>query len=122
MRERPASLRRQDRPPQLKRNPVGGSPVLHISGARALAVSVVGIALGWFISASEATTLAHYQGLSHDALMSELASKYDSKVTTSIVGALFLVLLVVIAVDLLTKLFERIWARLGNSAAAPKGA
>jgi hypothetical protein len=96
--------------------------VLHLSGARALAISVVGIALGWFISASEASTLAHYQSLSHDALLKELTSKYETDLATSIIGALFLVLVVVLAVDLLTKLFDRIWARLGGPADAAKGA
>jgi hypothetical protein len=96
--------------------------MLHLSGARALAISVVGIALGWFISASEATTLAHYQSLSHDALLKELAAKYSGNVATSILGALFLSLVIVLAADLLTKLFDRIWARLGGADDAPKGA
>jgi cytochrome b len=84
-------------------------------------MSAVALALGWLINGSDASTLAHYKSLSHDALLSELASKYDSHLATNIMGALFLVLVLVLAVDLLTSLFERVWARLGGSRSAPTG-
>lgn len=94
---------------------------MHLSGARSLAMSVVALALGWVFSLRDASTLAHYKALSHDALISELASEYDSSLTTNIAGAVFFVLVIVIAVDLLTRLFERLWTRLGAPPAATSG-
>ena len=94
---------------------------MHISGARSLAMSVVALALGWVFSLRDASTLAHYKALSHDALMSELASEYDSSLSSNIVGAVSLVLVGVIAVDLLTQIFERVWARLRGPAAPASG-
>lgn len=95
--------------------------MIHLSGARSLAISVVALALGWLISGSEASTLAHYKSLSHDALLSELTSKYESHLATNLIGALFLVFVVVLAVDLLTVLFDRVWARLSGSPATTAG-
>ncbi|HVH66446.1 MAG TPA: hypothetical protein VM716_01115 [Gemmatimonadales bacterium] len=95
--------------------------MIHLSGARSLAMSVVALALGWLINGSDASTLAHYKSLSHDALLSELASKYDGHLATNVIGALFLVFVLVLAVDLLTGLFERVWARLSRGAEATTG-
>ena len=89
--------------------------MLRLSGARSLAMSIVSLGLGWWISLEDVSTLTHYKALSHDALMSELASKYDGRLSTNIAGGVFLVLVVVIGVDLLTVLFERLRARFGGS-------
>ena len=82
-------------------------------------MSVVTLAMAWFISVGDASKLAHYRSLSHDALISQLASENDGKLTTDIPGAVFLVLVVVIGVDVLTRLFESLWARFGRSPRAP---
>jgi len=82
-------------------------------------MGVVSVTLGWLINRGDVSTLAHYKGLSHDALMTELASKYDGNLTTNIMGAVFLVLVVVVAVDLLTRLFERLWAHFSGSSGTP---
>jgi hypothetical protein len=96
--------------------------MIHLSGARSLAISAVALAFGWVMNGNEASTLAHYQSLSHDALLAELASKYDSHLSTNLIGALVLVFVVVLAVDLLTALFDRVWARLGGPGGAAPGA
>ena len=90
-----------------------------LSGARFVAIGVVGVALGWWISIDKASKLAH-KGMSPDALAGELVSKYDAKLTTTILGALITVVIVVGAVDLVTALIERLSARFGFSPRAPK--
>ena len=89
--------------------------MLSLSGGRSLAISVMGLALGWWGTMDDATILAHYQSLSYDALIKELATKYDGRLTPNLAGGVFVVLVIVIAVDLLTKLFDRAWLRLGGS-------
>lgn len=91
-----------------------------LSGARSVAIGVVGVALGWWISIDKASKLAHYKGMSPDGLAGELVSKYDAKLTSTILGALITVVIIVGAVDLVTALIERLSARFGSSPGAPK--
>lgn len=95
--------------------------MLHLSGARALAMSIVAGGLGWWINLDGAPTLAHYKGLSHDALISELTARYSGDLASNLAGGAFLVFLVVIAVDLLTGGLDRLWARLGGPPARQPG-
>jgi hypothetical protein len=89
------------------------------SGARGVAMGVVAVALGWRVSVDQASKVAHYKGLSPEALMSELTTRYDAKLPTNILGALLTVLIIVVAVDLITALIERSWARLRSAPGAP---
>lgn len=75
-------------------------------------MSAVGVLLGWFSGLDSTSTMAHYRGLSHDALLAELAEKNDGQLGTNIMGALFVVIAIVIAVNLLTRFFEAIWRRI----------
>src|SRR4051812_4686271 len=86
--------------------------MVELTGPRCLAMSVVGVLLGWLINIDSSSTMTHYRSLSHDALLSELAKQNDGQLGTSIVGALFVVAALVIAVDLLTRFFEALWRRI----------
>ena len=92
--------------------------MIRLSGARCLAMSVVGGLLGWWISLDEVTTMTHYRGLTHDALIQELAQRNDGNVNSSVTGGLFLVVAVVVAVDVLTRFFEAVWRRIEPDAPA----
>lgn len=86
--------------------------MIELSGARCLAMSVVGVFLGWLISLDSSSTMDHYRALSHDALLTELAKQNDGQLSTNVMGGLFVVAALVIAVDLLTRLFEALWRRI----------
>jgi hypothetical protein len=86
--------------------------MIELSGPRCLAMSVVGVVLGWLTSLDSLSTMTHYRALSHDALLSELAEKNDGQLSTNIMGALFIVVALVIAVDVLTRFFEALWRRI----------
>lgn len=89
--------------------------MIQLSGPRCLAMSVVGILFGWWASMNDVAVMVHYRALSHDALLSELAKKNDGSLGKGIVGALFVIAIIVIAVDVLTKFFEAIWKRIEPS-------
>jgi hypothetical protein len=86
--------------------------MIRLSGARCLAISLVGALFGWWASVDDLSTMAHYRALSHDALITELAQKNDGQVSTSIMGGLFVVLAVVLLVDVLTRFFDAVWRRI----------
>jgi hypothetical protein len=86
--------------------------MVELTGPRCLAMSVVGVVLGWLINLDTSSTMNHYRALSHDALLSELAKQNDGQLSTNIMGALFVVAAMVIAVDLLTRFFEALWRRI----------
>jgi len=68
--------------------------MIRLSGARCLAMSLVGALFGWWASVDDLSTMTHYRALSHDALLTELARKNDGQVSTSIMAGLFVVLAV----------------------------
>jgi hypothetical protein len=86
--------------------------MIRLSGARCLAMSVVGTLVGWWVSVDDLSTITHYRGLSHAALLTELAQKNDGRVTTSIMGGLIVVISVVVLVDVLTRFFDAVWRRI----------
>lgn len=86
--------------------------MIRLTGARCLAMSAVGALLGWWSSVDDVSTMTHYRGLSHAALLTELAQKNDGRVTTSIVGGLILVVSLVLLVDVLTRFFDTVWRRI----------
>lgn len=92
--------------------------MIQLSGPRCLAMSVVGTLFGWWMSVDDVAIMAHYRSLSHDALLLELAKKNDGSLSTSIMGSLFVIAGIVIAVDVLTRFFEVLWKRLERSDAS----
>ena len=42
--------------------------MIRLSGARCLAMSLVGALLGWWASVNDLSTMSHYRALSHDVL------------------------------------------------------
>ncbi len=95
---------------------------LNISSARALAMTTIAVPFGWWIATDSVATMARYRTLSHAELLKELASHNDSSVAVGIAAALFVVLAITIAVDLLTSFYSAIWARIGAPAAPASGA
>lgn len=93
--------------------------MIRLSGPRCLAMSVVGALLGWWISLSDVDTMTHYRGLTHDALIQELAQRNDGNVSTSITGGLVLVVSVVVAVDVMTRFFDAVWRRIEPNGPGP---
>jgi hypothetical protein len=92
--------------------------MIRLAGPRCMAMSVVGALFGRWITLDSLSTMAHYRSLSHDALISKLAEKNDGQLTTSIIGGLFLVAAIVIAVDVLTRFFKAVWHRIQPPRAA----
>ena len=86
--------------------------MIRLSGARCLAMSLVGALFGWWVSVDDLSTMTHYRALSHDALIAELAQKNDGRISTSIMGGLFVVVAIVLMVDVLTRFFDAVWLRI----------
>jgi hypothetical protein len=86
--------------------------MIRLSGARCLAMSVVGALFGWWATIDDLSTMTHYRALSHPALLTELAQKNDGQVSTSIMGGLIVVISVVLLVDVLTRFFDAVWRRI----------
>jgi hypothetical protein len=86
--------------------------MIRLSGARCLAMSIVGALFGWWIGIDSESTMAHYRALSHDALLQELAERNDGQLSTNIAGGVFVVAATVIAVDVLTRFFRAVWHRI----------
>lgn len=86
--------------------------MIRLSGARCLAISLVGALFGWWANLDDVSTMAHYRALSHDALLTELAQANDGQVSTNIMGGLFVVLTIVLLVDVLTRFFDAVWLRI----------
>ena len=86
--------------------------MIRLSGARCLAMSLVGALFGWWASVDDVSTMMHYRAMSHDALITELAQKNDGHVSTSIMGGLFVVVAIVVLVDVLTRFFDAVWRRI----------
>lgn len=86
--------------------------MIRLSGPRCLAMSAVGVLFGWWANLSSASTMTHYRGLSHEALLTELAEANNGMLSTSIIGGLVVVTVVVIATDILTRFFRGIWLRI----------
>jgi hypothetical protein len=89
--------------------------MIHLSGARCLAMSVVGGLFGWSIGSDSAATMAHYQALSHEALIAELAEKNFDSPSAGIAVGVFMVAATVIVVDVLTRFFDAVWKRIEPS-------
>lgn len=70
--------------------------MIRLSGARCLAMSLVGALFGWWASVDDLSTMTHYRAMSQDALITELAQKNDGQVSTSIMGELFVVVAIVV--------------------------
>ena len=77
-----------------------------------MAMTVAGVLLGWWSNTSGVSGMAHYQALSHEELLSELASTNDGVLSTSIMGGLFVVMGIVLTVDVLTRFFRALWHRI----------
>jgi hypothetical protein len=86
--------------------------MIRLSGARCLAMSLVGALFGWWVSVDDLSTMAHYRALTHDALILELAQNNDGRVSTSIMGGLFMVAAIVLLVDVLRRFFDAVWLRI----------
>ena len=86
--------------------------MIRLSGARCLAMSLVGALFGWWASVDDLSTMTHYRAMSHDALITELAQKNGGQVSTSIMGGLFVVVAIVVLVDVLTRFFDAVWLRI----------
>jgi hypothetical protein len=89
--------------------------MIRLSGPRCLAMSVVGALFGWWASLDSVSTLTRYRGLSHEALLAELAEKNGGQLSTSIMGGLFVVVAIVVTVDVLTRFFKVLWNRIDPS-------
>ena len=90
--------------------------MIRLSGPRCLAMSVVGALFGWWSNSSSIADMSRYRGMTHDALITELASKNDGVLSTSIMGGLFVVLTIVLMVDVLTRCFRVVWQRIEPTA------
>jgi hypothetical protein len=86
--------------------------MIRLSGARCLAMSLVGVLVGWWASVDDLSKMTHYRAMSHDALITELAQKNDGQVSTSIMGGLFVVVAIVVLVEVLTCFFDAVWLRI----------
>ncbi len=90
---------------------------IRLSGPRSLAMATIAVGFGWAISGNNVSEMSHYRGLSHQALLDELTARHTS-LATNIVAMVLAVGLVVFGVDLLTRLYEAVWARIASPAAA----
>ena len=61
--------------------------MIRLSGVRCLAISMVGALMGWWSSVNDGTTMTHYRGLSHEALLQELAQHNDGRLAPALTGA-----------------------------------
>ena len=86
--------------------------MINLSGARCLAISLAGAVLGWWIALGEPSKLAHYKSLSHDALLAELTRSHSGNIAPDLIAGVFFVGGAVIAVDVLTRFFDAVWARI----------
>ena len=86
--------------------------MIRLSGPRCMAMTVAGVLLGWWSNTSSVTGMAHYRNLSHEELLTELASTNDGALSTSIMGGLFVVIGIVLLVDVLTRFFRALWHRI----------
>lgn len=86
--------------------------MIRLSGARCLAMSVAGILFGLWSNSTSIADMTLYRGLTHEALLNELASRNDSALSTSIMGGLFVVIGVVLIVDILHRFFRALWRRI----------
>jgi hypothetical protein len=62
--------------------------MIRLSGPRCLAMSVIGALFGWWSNSSSIADKSRYSGMTPDALITELASKNDGVLSTSIMGGL----------------------------------
>jgi hypothetical protein len=86
--------------------------MIQLSGPRCVAMSTAGILFGWWFNTTSVADMARYRSLTHEELLTELASTNDGVLSTSIMGGLFLVAIVVLTVDVLTRFFQAIWDRI----------
>lgn len=85
-----------------------------LSGSRSLAISVIAGVFGWMIVANDSHDTAHYQAMSKDAIIAELASKHEHVSAAGMLTfCLILILGIVVGVDVLTNFFDAIWRRIG---------
>ena len=90
---------------------------LSLSGSRTLAVSIVAALFSWTFGRSDTTVPARYHKMSKDAILADIASKHNSAVEY-LSFSLFFAISIVVAVDLLTRVFDALGRRIG---AAPDG-
>jgi len=90
---------------------------LSLSGSRTLAVSIIAALFSWTFGRSDTAVLARYQKMSKDAIIAQIASKHTSAVEY-LSFSLFFTISIVVAVDLLTRVFDALGRRIG---VAPDG-
>jgi len=89
-----------------------------LSGSRTLAVSIIAALFSWAFGRSDtAAVVARYQKMSKDAIIAQIASKHTSAVEY-LSFSLFFAFGIVVAVDLLTRVFDALGRRI---AATPDG-
>jgi len=90
--------------------------VIRLNGSRLLAIAVVAIGLAWWMSGRLASHAAHFGTLSCNDIMTAMKEAPISPVALVVPGILY-VLVVVVAVDLLSSLFDRMSGHLRRPAA-----
>ena len=83
---------------------------INLSGTRSLAISVMAGLFAMLVLAGNKDE-AHYQAMSKDAIVAEIASKHNSP-AGALTVSLFIVLAMVVGVDALTGLFDAVWRRI----------
>jgi len=84
--------------------------LIRLSTPRLIAMLAVGFLLGWWSAHTDPATLAEYRALSHDALLTKLAERHDGDLGTNTMGATVVIFMIVGAVELATRVVERVAA------------
>ena len=93
--------------------------MIRLNGSRLLAIAVVAIGLSWWMSGRLASHAAHFETLSCNDLMTAMKATPIHPVALAVSGILF-VLVVVVVVDLLSSLFDRMSGHLRRRAAGSR--
>ena len=93
--------------------------MIRLNGSRLLAIAVVAIGLGWWMNRRLASHAARFETLSCNDLMTAMKETTIHPVALAVPGILF-VLVVVVVVDLLSSLFDRMSGHLRRPAAGSR--
>ena len=93
--------------------------MIRLNGSRLLAIAVVAMGLGWWTNGRLASHAAHFETLSCNDLMAAMKEAPLHPVALAVPGILFVVVVVVV-VDLLSSLFDRMSGHLRRPAAASR--
>ena len=93
--------------------------MIRLNGSRLLAIAVVAIGLGWWMNGRLASHAARFETLSCNDLMTAMKETTIHPVALAVPGILF-VLVVVVVVDLLSSLFDRMSGHLRRPAAGSR--